>query len=189
MTVDHLISDYGLWAIFLGCFLEGETVAITGGVFAHRGLLVLWKVAVTAACAAVSSDLLFFLLGRYFKGNSWVRRIMALPKFAAVMVRIDKRPGRFASVFRFIPGMRIIGPLALAQSRISSAEFAVRAGVSAGIWAVFFTTAGHFVGRFITLIFGQVDRTELLFFVPVSIGVILIAIVIWRRKGSGARRG
>ncbi|TQS69953.1 DedA family protein [Rhodobacteraceae bacterium] len=181
MTVDHLISHYGLWAIFAGCFLEGETVAITGGLFAHRHLLVLWQVALTAGVAAFCSDMLIFGLGRRFQSHARVRKIMARAAVAGVMTRIERNPGLFASVFRFIPGMRIIGPLALAQSRLKGAEFALRAGLSAGLWAVFFTTAGHVVGGCIALVFGHIHRTEVLFLVPLAIAATLGALFLWHR--------
>ena len=61
-NVDDLISNYGLLAVFFGSLMEGETVAITGGVMAHRHLLVLWQVTVVVTVAAYLSDLTVFSL-------------------------------------------------------------------------------------------------------------------------------
>ncbi|MDU7471511.1 MAG: DedA family protein, partial [Serratia marcescens] len=33
------ITDYGYWALFIGCLAEGETITLLGGIAAHEGLL------------------------------------------------------------------------------------------------------------------------------------------------------
>ena len=38
MTLTALIASYGYCALFIGTFLEGETVLITAGFAAHRGI-------------------------------------------------------------------------------------------------------------------------------------------------------
>ena len=45
----HYITDYGYWALFIGCLAEGETITLLGGIAAHQGLLHLpWVIAVVA---------------------------------------------------------------------------------------------------------------------------------------------
>ena len=39
MTLTALIASYGYYALFVGTFLEGETVLIAAGFAAHRGIL------------------------------------------------------------------------------------------------------------------------------------------------------
>lgn len=39
MTLTALIASYGCYALFVGTFLEGETVLIAAGFAAHRGIL------------------------------------------------------------------------------------------------------------------------------------------------------
>ena len=48
MNLTTLIADYGYWAVFIGCFLEGETVLLLAGFAAHRGMLQFEQVAAVA---------------------------------------------------------------------------------------------------------------------------------------------
>ncbi len=46
----HYITDYGYWALFIGCLAEGETITLLGGIAAHEGLLHWpWVIAVGGA--------------------------------------------------------------------------------------------------------------------------------------------
>lgn len=182
MNVDQFVSHYGLVAIFLGCLIEGETVAITGGVFAHRHLLVLWQVTLAACLAAYLSDMGYFLAGRKFRENARLQSLMARPGFARALRAVDQNSARFAAVFRFIPGMRIVGPPALAQSRISTWRFATIAGIAAVVWSVLFTVLGHAVGMVIHAVFGRVHKGEFLLIVPIAVLPVLALFLVMRRQ-------
>ena len=182
MTLDTLISQYGLWGVFIGCFVEGETAAITGGVFAHRHLLVLWQVALVAGGAAFLADTAFFVAGRRFRTHRLVRRLTARPGFAVAMRAIDKNPSRFAVAFRFVPGMRMIGPLALAQGRITFARFVVLDASAAAVWSLLYTTVGHAIGQLLAALFGPIERAEPLLIVTAVAGAGAGAVILWRRR-------
>ena len=64
MDVATLVHSYGYAAVFVGSFLEGETVAALGGLAANRGYLALpWVIAIAAA-GGFLSDQVFFGVGR-----------------------------------------------------------------------------------------------------------------------------
>lgn len=67
-TLEHLIRDYGYWALLVGTFLEGETILIIGGFSARLGLLELPYVMVIAFIGSLSGDQLSYFIG-YFKGR------------------------------------------------------------------------------------------------------------------------
>ncbi|WP_127104956.1 DedA family protein [Pararhodobacter zhoushanensis] len=185
MTLDHLISQYGLWAVFVGCFFEGETAAITGGVFAHRHLLLLWQVTLVAGFAAFLADMSFFLAGRRFRDHRFVRKLAARPRFAVALRGIDRNPARFATVFRFIPGMRMIGPLALAQSTISTARFALLDALAAAVWSVLYAALGHVIGQILAALFGPIERVEVLLIGALIAALAVAAVILWRRHRRG----
>lgn len=162
MDIDTIIAHYGLAAVFLGCFFEGETVAITGGVLAHRHLLVLWQVVVTVALAAMASDLFWFALGRRFRDQPRLRGIVERPAFRRAVAMLDRGPYRLAAVFRYIPGMRIVGPLALSHSRIPARHYVLIVTISGIVWALAFTVLGHTIGHLITQIFGRAHHAGII---------------------------
>ena len=65
MDLPALLDQYGYALIFLGTMVEGETILMLGGYFAHRGYLDLGTVIVTAFAGAVCGDQLFFYIGRH----------------------------------------------------------------------------------------------------------------------------
>ena len=63
--LESLLSTYGYPILLIGTFLEGETVLILGGFFAHLGYLSLNWVIVCGLCGTLFGDQLFFLIGRH----------------------------------------------------------------------------------------------------------------------------
>lgn len=183
MSLDALISHYGLIALFVGCFLEGETVAIAGGVLAHRHLLVLWQVAAVVIAAAFLADLTAFAVGRRFSGSRFVRKILAKPAVVKVMQQVAEHPRKVASGFRFIPGLRILGPVALAQSHLPFVIFAAHALVSAVIWGWLYTVVGHAVAEVLVRVFGE-DRALILLIAGVLLVLGTAGYWLWRRFGQ-----
>lgn len=184
MSLDAIISHYGLIALFVGCFFEGETVAIAGGVMAHRHLLVLWQVVAVVITAAFLADLTAFVVGRRFSDSLLVRRVLAKPAVAKVMARVAAHPRRFASMFRFIPGLRILGPVALAQSPLPVAVFAAHAAVSAVVWGALYTVVGHAVAEVLVRLFGE-DLHRVLLGAGVLLVLAVAGLWLWRRFVGG----
>lgn len=188
MSLDVFLSHYGLIALFVGCFFEGETVAIAGGVMAHRHLLVLWQVAAVVISAALLADLTAFAVGRRFSGSRLVRKVLAKPAVAKVMQQVAEHPRKFASLVRFVPGLRILGPVALAQSRLPFAVFAAHAAVSAVIWGWFYTVVGHAVAALLVRIFGE-DRKLILLIAGLLLVLVPAGYWLWRRFGRRHHAG
>ncbi len=142
---------------------------------AHHGLLKPWQVAGAAICGAILSNISVFLLGRRYSGHARVQSILDNKRLTKLLHKLNKHPARFASIFQFIPGMRIVGPIALAQTRIGALQFAVRALVSAFIWGVAYTLVGGAVGQIIDRAFGKVLHTE---YVLIAAGLVLLAVLL-----------
>ena len=73
MSIEILIQKFGYLAIFIGAFLEGETILIVGGFAAHRGYLLLPYVIFSAFLGTLFGDQLFFFIGR-FKGKQLTKQ-------------------------------------------------------------------------------------------------------------------
>ena len=62
--LNHLLRTWGYLALFLGTFLEGETILIVAGVLASRGRLNLHYAILAAFCGSMFGDQCVFLLAR-----------------------------------------------------------------------------------------------------------------------------
>jgi hypothetical protein len=111
--VESFLDSYGYVAVFLGTILEGETVLVLAGLLAHQGYLTLLTVLVVAATGSLTSDLLYFWLGREY-GIRTTRRFSAIER---KLVRARRFAARNQNVLilsmRFMYGFRIIMPMAL----------------------------------------------------------------------------
>lgn len=172
--INDLVAQYGLLALFAGVILEGETVAMTGGVLAHRGLLVVWQVWAVIAAAAFCSDLGWFFTGRRFGGHPLVQRMMRREGVSRVMARVHDNPRKLTAVFRFIPGLRILGPLALSQSPLTARVYVGMVAVTDCIWSAIFTAAGLGVGAVLVRLLGGGHRTE---HILIGAGVLILAAI------------
>ncbi|WP_298491455.1 VTT domain-containing protein [uncultured Maritimibacter sp.] len=186
--MDSFVSHYGLAAIFIGCLLEGETVAIAGGLLAHRHLLVPWQVVATVAAAVFVSDMGYFLLARRYRSHRRMRGFAERPAFARALRVMGRNPTLLAASFRFVPGMRIVGPVALGQSGFPPVRFALIAGCAGILWSTFYVTAGHAVGVAVHALLGDLARDRWLISVPVAL-VLGVGAVLLARRMRRVRRG
>jgi membrane protein DedA with SNARE-associated domain len=146
MTVNDLITHYGLFAVLAGSGIEGEPFAIAGGILAQRGLLPLWQVTIAASVGSCAVDQFWFFLGHYFRNHKWVVSISKRPAFADAIDLIERRPILFILLFRFAYGLRSIAPVAIGTSRVSAKRFVPLNILAAAIWGPLFVGIGFIFG-------------------------------------------
>lgn len=169
----QFIVDYGLWAVFGGTFLEGESVVVFAGFLAHQRLLHLPFVMLCAFAGSFLADQLLFFLGRRYREHRYVRRIREKPAFEKALSAIDRYPHGFILALRFLYGLRTVGPVALGVSRVSPLRFLVLNAIAAAIWAVCFSLLGYAFGQTIESLLGRLHGVETKLAVAAAIGVII----------------
>lgn len=85
MDFESLLQTYGYYALFIGTFLEGETILVLAGFLAHQGYLGFWWVVLLAFLGSLSGDTLVFHLGRW-KGRAFLSR---RPRWERRAVRVQ----------------------------------------------------------------------------------------------------
>lgn len=147
MTIETLAARYGLFAIFLGAGIEGETSVVTGGLLAHQQVVPLWGAAAAAVVGSFMSDQFLFTMGRRFRHRRLLRSIAAKPAFAKALAILDQHPMGFTFAFRFIYGLRTVSPVAIGMSHIPISTFVILNAMAASIWGVLFTGVGYAFGH------------------------------------------
>ncbi len=184
MSLESLVANWGPAAVFVGCFFEGETSAVLGGVIAHRGIAGWLVMAAAAAAGAYSADQAWFLLSRH--AGNWPR--LARLRERAAASRFQAGLGRHAVVasliFRFIPGTRIVGPVLLAQTGLRWPVFALLDGLSVLVWAAIFTALGYHFGRAAEALFGHMPLHDWLWLVLILGAIVLTLHLLWRHRAS-----
>lgn len=160
MSVTELVSHYGYFAVAIGCLLEGETVLLTAGFAAHRGMLGLWPVLGIAFVASALGDQIFFQLGRH-QGARLKARFPALARAAP---RIDELLTRYHTPLilgiRFMVGLRVAGPILIGSAGIAPLRFTLLNLCGAAVWACVIGLAGYTFGAVIETFLGDLRHLE-----------------------------
>ena len=182
MSIELLIAKYGLLAIFLGAGIEGETVVILGGVFAHRHLVSFLWAALAAAAGSFTADQLLFFAGRHARQYRAVQKLIEQPAFARVKGLLERYPTGFIFSFRFIYGIRAMSPVAIGMSNVAAGKFVVLNAAAACIWGPLFTAVGYLFGQGIEQAFGHLSLHRHLFIALGTIVLLLIAGFAFRKS-------
>ena len=188
-TLQSLIESYGYVAVFLGCFLEGETVLVLGGFAAHMGYLSLPLVIATAAVAGFVGDQVLFWIGR-----RWGEKIFAShPKLAALRPRAKQlldRYGAWAAFgLRFVIGMRLAGAISIGAAGFPERRFLPANAAGAIVWAIVIGSAGYAFGQAFTLFLERARHLELAAFAVLAAiaAATVYALRKRRRKSVGLK--
>lgn len=182
MTIDSLIAQYGLAAIFVGAATEGEAAAVAGGIVAHRHLIPLWQVGVAVYLGTLLFAQLLFVVARRFRSTPWIARQTARPAYAKVLRALETRPTGFLLIYRFVFGVRALTPLVLGGSRVSTLRFSLLNAISALIWTVVFTGLGYAFGKSVERLFGRLPSGHHLAMIGgVVAAIVFVAWLVHRR--------
>lgn len=160
MSLTQLIAEYGYFAIFVGCMLEGETILILCGFAAYQGYLSLPLVVLVATFGGALGDYIFFFLGRYY-GSALLVKFPSLQARAEV---VNQRIMHYHMILiigvRFMYGLRIAGPIAIGMSKVSIWRFLILNLLGAFLWAILIGGAGYVFGQALQKFFVDLKKYE-----------------------------
>jgi membrane protein DedA with SNARE-associated domain len=175
--LEVLLAQYGLVAVFIGTFLEGELVVVAGGLLARLGFLSLPLVFFTALIATFLGDQFYFYLGRK-KGTAFLEKKHRLhwkKRAERVHDLIHNHQYKILFGYRFLYGLRIPTLFALGTSELPTRRFVLLNIINSILWSILFVLGGYFFGDVFTLVIDNVKAYERELF----IGFAIIAIIIW----------
>ena len=194
--MQQLLRDYlqvhGYWVLFVGTFLEGEAILIFAGFLAFQGYLSIFGVILSAFAGSFLGDQFYFHLGR-IKGQALLKLFTSMARKFRKALRIIERYGSWvAFVSRYTYGFRILLPIILGMTNLSSRRFLVLNLLSALSWAVLFSLGGFFFGKGASLFVGNLERYEpyLLLLLAALTGCMWLSHFVahrWRRRNARKR--
>jgi membrane protein DedA with SNARE-associated domain len=188
MDVNSLISQYGYWALFIGCIAEGETFTLLGGIAAHEGLLHYGWVVLVAMAGGILGDTALFFIGRHY-GDSLLKRFKKHQKqINKANKLIRKRPVLFVIVVRFMYGLRIVGPIIIGASKLKPQKFLLLNVIGAVLWAVIFVSLGYLGGQVIAPWLHTIDRhLKQIFWVVLSLALVWGVRLYLKRRSNNEK--
>ena len=189
MDMTALLIHLGYVALFIGTFLEGETVVLLAAFLAHRGYLNLYLVIAVAAAGTILGDQCFYWIGRK-RGPAFLkRRLTWRRRMWRARILIQRHELLIILIFRFLYGLRTVTPFALGMAGTRPRLFVPLNFVAGVVWAVAIGVLGYLLGELAANILGKAREVE-----AFCIGAIVLAgIVLWivrlaiarRKKGPG----
>ena len=160
MTPELLLQKFGYLAVFVGTFLEGETILVVAGFFAERGYLHLPGVVITAFGGAFVGHMFWFWLGRT-QGVKLLDRMPRMKKHFGRGIRIFERYGAPAIfITQWLYGLRITCAVIIGISKVSTIKFLLYEALTCIVWAIIIGTAGFYFGRAVERVLGRAAHIE-----------------------------
>ncbi len=179
MSLEELIVQYGYLALFIGTFLEGETILIIAGYLAQDGILDLPLVILAALFGSFGGDQTFFFIG-HLKGISFLDKRPGLHKKAAkVFSLLHRHQIAIILGFRFLYGIRNVTPFVIGSSGYRPLRFFILNFLGALVWAITFACFGYNLGTLAERLLDDVESYEKIIFSAIA-GIALVWYA-WRR--------
>ncbi|MDA8070445.1 MAG: DedA family protein [Actinomycetota bacterium] len=192
MSVDHLVSSFGYWAVFLlvaaeslGVPLPGETALVAAGAYAGQTHhLNPWAIFAVASAAAIIGDNIGFWIGdkggyrlalRYGKKVRLDERKLKVGRYV-----FDRHGAKVVFLGRFVSILRTYAAFLAGTSRMRWRRF-LPANASGGIaWAGIYTLASYEAGTTLRHLSGMIN----LALGGAAVVVIVVVLLTVRRSAS-----
>ena len=160
MQAELLLQKFGYLAVFIGTFLEGETILVMAGFFAERGYLEIFLVILTAFIGAYAGHICWFWLGRT-QGVKLLDRFPKMKKHFGKGIRMFERYGAPAIfITQWLYGLRVTCAVIIGISKISTTKFLIYEAATCAVWAAAIGCLGYYFGRAVERVLGKAAHIE-----------------------------
>ena len=186
-TFESLISSYGYWAIFVGTFLEGETVLVISGFTVQRGYVDLPLVVLVAWMGSMVGDQFFPHGTLERKGVSGKKTALATPRRTGSPAsgEVSRPSDHGVSIHVWAAGSYTFCHW---HERNKDKSFFLLSAAGALVWSAVVATGGYLFGAVLEVIVDDVRRWALGVVVGILIGGIGVRVLrLLREQSSGVR--
>ena len=190
MNIDHLVTSYGYWAVFvlvgvesLGIPLPGETALIIAGTFAGKNHhLNPWGIMAVASAGAIIGDNIGYWIGDkggfqlLKKYGHYIR--LDEPKLKVGRYVFDRHGGKVVFFGRFVSVLRTYAAFLAGTNRMQWRRFLVFNAAGGILWSAIYTWLAYLLGTTLQRNSGTIN----LVLGIVAALVIVTIIVVVRRQ-------
>lgn len=184
MTLEHLVANYGSFGLFVGASLEGEGIAMLGGIMSHQHLIGVWPAIIALALGSFVADQVFFLLGHGGRNSAIVRSVQGSAAGGRVVTTFNAHPDVFAFSLRFLYGLRMAGAVTIGTTDYPWPRFILLNAISALLWSAAWVTLGYMFGQALAPLFERLSGLSHFVWagVAVALCVAVVAVMASRRR-------
>ncbi|MGH9949052.1 MAG: DedA family protein [Pyrinomonadaceae bacterium] len=177
--LSQIIAQYGIYAVFALCTVEGDITLLVSGAMAHSGFFGNYsfiKVLLLGTLGGMAGDCVAYGIGRGFHENAKDYRFyqMAQPRIERL---IDKF-GKFALIIsKYIYGIRAAMCVFYGIGKMPFARFLILDAISCFLWVTLLAGTGYFFSGAITSIIGDFHQIGVALFFVILFTVIILYVV------------
>jgi membrane-associated protein len=198
MSLEQLVINIGYIGVFaiifaesglfFGFFLPGDSLLLTAGLLASRGLMNIWILLIILPIAAILGDNVGYWFGKktgpriFNRENS---RLFKRKNLIAAKAFYDKHGGKTLILARFVPFIRTFVPIVAGAVEMEYRHFFTWNVVGGLLWAVGMTLVGYAIGIFFkdTVDPETLDKYFLvLVFAVIIVSALPTMIHLWREN-------
>lgn len=177
--LSQIIEQYGIYAVFALCTVEGDITLLISGTMAHGGFFGPYsflKVILFGTLGGMTGDCVAYGVGRVFHQNAKDYRFyqMAQPRVEKL---IDKFGGFAIVISKYIYGIRAAMCVFYGIGKMPFLRFLVVDAISCGIWVLLLSGAGYFFSGAITSMIGDFKQIGAALFFIVLTGIIIFYVI------------
>jgi membrane protein DedA with SNARE-associated domain len=180
--MDHLsqiIEQYGIYAVYALCTVEGDMTLLISGVMAHGEFFGHWgflKVFLAGTLGGMTGDLFAYSIGRFFRERVKDYRFykMAQPRIERL---INKFGGFSIIISKYIYGIRAGMCLFNGIGRMPFWRFLMLDAISCSIWVFILAGAGYFFSGAITSVLGNFKQAGIALFFIALVGIVTFYVI------------
>lgn len=181
--MDHplyeLIQQYGVYAVFLLCTVEGDITLLISGVLAHSGFFGSYsfiKVLFFGTTGGIVGDCIGYGIGRIFHESAKDYRF-----YQVAQPRIEKLISKFGNsaiiISKYIYGIRVAMCVFYGVARMPFPRFLALSAISCFLWVFVLSSVGYFFSGAITSILGDYEKIGIALFFIVMVGIIVFYVL------------
>src|SRR6476661_3565666 len=183
VVMDHpfyeIIEQYGVYAVFFLCTVEGDITLLISGVLAHSaffGAYSFIKVFFFGTLGGMVGDAVGYGAGRLFHENAKDYRFyqMAQPRVEKL---IEKFGASAIIISKYIYGIRVAMCVFYGVGKMPFPRFIGLSALSCGLWVTVLSGAGYFFSGAITSLIGDYKKLGLAMFAIVLTCVIIFYVI------------
>ena len=173
--LSHIIAQYGIYAVFALCMVEGDITLLISGAMAQGGSLVntAFKGSFFGTLGGMIGDHVGYAIGRLFyeKAKHYRFYQMAKPRVDKL---IDKFGGFAIIISKYIYGIRAAMCIFYGIGKMPFARFILLDFVSCLVWVLILAGTGYFFSGAITSIIGDFQQIGIALFFVILFAVIAL---------------
>lgn len=181
--MDHqlqdLLAQYGIYAVFALCTVEGDITLLVSGTMAHSGFFGSWgffKVFVAGTLGGVVGDSVGYAIGRIFHENAKNYKFyqVAQPRVEKL---IEKFGGSAIIISKFIYGIRAAVCIFYGVGKMPYLRFLALSALSCSLWVFVLAGLGYFFSGAITSMIGDFKQVGFVLFFVVTFVIIVLYVI------------